>query len=133
MTAVVDAGLVAAIKANATVTSLAGARVYHYERPQKSALPCVVWANTGIQREMLLDGPSGMARAFYEVEVMAEGTADAKSLAGGVKSAVHGVTGNLGGATVRLAMCTNELDLSDADGDMKVRHVIIDIEILFPE
>lgn len=128
-----DVGLVAAIKANATVASVAGTRVYHGERPQSSALPAVVWSNTGVTREMLLDGPSGMATAFYEVEAMAVSSADVRSLASGIRAAVHGVTGNLGGATVRLAMCTNEVDFSDTDGDMKVRHVILDIEILFPE
>jgi len=128
-----DAGLVAAILANATVISLVGTRVYHGERPQTSILPAIAWKRSGVQREMLLDGPSGMATAYYELEVIAETSAQSRTIADAVRSAVHGVTGNLGGATVRLAMVTTELDVSDVDGDLKVRHVLMDIEIIFPE
>ena len=128
-----DAGLVAAINANATIISLVAGRVYHGERPQSSALPAVLWIRTGVQREILLDGPSSMATAYYEVEVMAVTSAVCRSLADAVRSALHGVTGNLGGDTVRLVTVTNEVDLSDIDGDVKVRHIIQDVEIIFTE
>jgi len=128
-----DQGLVAAIKAIGAVASAVGDRVYHNERPQESPLPAITWGRSGIQREMLLDGPSGISTAFYEVDVVSASTAEVRALAEAVKDALHGVTGNFGGDTVRLVAVTNEVDFSDIEGDLKVRHVLIDVEIIFPE
>lgn len=128
-----DEALVTAVKAVSPVASLVGSRVYHEERPQKTALPAITWVRTGIAREMLLDGPSGIATAFYELDVLSATTAEARTLADAIGVALNGVTGNFGGATVRLVSVTNETDFSDIDGDLKIRHVLIDVEIIFPE
>ena len=136
----IDEGLVAALRAASAVQALiattdspARYRLYHGERPQKEPLPAATWTRNGTDQELLLDGPSPMVRGAYTVEVFAADSATCRTLAEAVRAALSGVTGNLAGARVHAVWCTNQSDLGEVEGDLKVRQIALDFDILYPD
>lgn len=134
---ITGANVVAALRAAAGVAALVSEgtspetfRIYHEDRPQESRLPAVVYTITSRPDELCLDGPAGLQRVAVSIEAIADGTTGARALAAAIRGALGGVTGNFGGATVQAVWCTDETDLSEVEGEEKVRRVLMDFEIL---
>lgn len=133
----VEQMIVAALRADATVgplvlnaTSPATWRIFHNERPQDSVLPALSYQRVNQDRELALDGPAELAQVFVVVDVYAASSSAAKQLADAVRSALDGVTGNLGGGSVQHVWLTDETDISEVEGDLKVRRISLDFNAL---
>lgn len=128
-----EEGLVAHLKADATIVGLVGERIYHEKLPQKPIYPAIAYARTSTERTMTLAGPTSLTQVRLALDVWASTSAEMKSVAGAVRAAVSGVTGNLGGTSIQHCTYESEADLSEFEGDRADRRVSFELVIWLNE
>lgn len=129
----IDAGLVAHLKADANIAAYVGTRVYHQILPQNPTLPALVYSAVSEQRRMLLTTPDGLIGAQYSIDCFARTVADCKLLSEAVRLSLNGLTGSLGGVSIDHAQLQNRLDLTDFEGDKVTRRILLDFAIWYLE
>lgn len=128
-----EEGLVAHLKADSAVAALVGTRIYHEKLPQKPTYPALAYARTSTERQMTLSGPSSLTQVRIALDAWTHSSAEMKSLAAAVRSAVSGVTGNLGGVSIQHCTYESEADLSEFEGDRSDRRVSFELVIWLNE
>ena len=91
----------------------AAGRIYPLMLPQNHTLPAVTFTRIAATRTRSLDGPSGMARAVFQVDAWAATYGGAKTLAETLRQALDGHRGAMGSETVGGVLLTAERDLFD--------------------
>lgn len=109
-----EADLITKLKATSGVTSIIGSgtsmRCYPLALPQQPTYPAVVY-RIGITGDRNLSGPSGRKNIDLSLECMDTESADARSLADALRTALDGATGAYGSTDVDMAVYISE----DAD------------------
>lgn len=101
--------------ADATVTALAGTRMYPRKLPQGPTLPALVYQRIDTRREHDMAGPDGLPRPRLQVTAWAANVAAAWDLANAVRERLDGYRGAWGDVTVGSCLCVGERDLDDPD------------------
>lgn len=118
------------LSTTATVTALAGTRIYPNVLPQGSTLPALVYSKVSGARIQHLQGPAGRARSRVTIVCWGTTYAAAKGLADVVRRALDGYQGIIssGGSPVETMQTTiliaNEID--DFDDSTKFFRDILD-------
>jgi hypothetical protein len=116
------------------IDGLADDRVHNAVRRQKSDLPAI--AITRVSGAVLrgLGGEAISQTALYRVDVYAETHAALDPVVDAVRAYFDGFRGYLSATCfVAYASTTGPSDFSDDDGDFKLRHQILDVELTFSE
>lgn len=77
------------------IQGLCPSNVYFMEAPQGNAGPFVIIQRTDSSRWRSINGPSGIAQAYIQIDTYAPGYIAAKTLAGQIESALDGYTGKV--------------------------------------
>ena len=103
------------------VAEVIGGRFFPVIAPASAALPFPTWRRAGVQREMTLQGPSGVTTVTLAVDIYAETYAAVREIADRCRSVLDGFNGTLGNwVSVRNVSLLNEQDgfVSLAGGDL---------------
>lgn len=103
------------VLADATVTALAGVRMYPRKLPQGPTLPAIAYQRIDTRRLHDLDGPDGLPRARVQLSMWAASVADAEALAAAVRARLDGYRGAWGDVTVGSCLCVSDGDLDDPE------------------
>jgi hypothetical protein len=109
------------LKAAPAVAEIVGDRVYPVLAPASAAIPFLTWRRQGVQREMTLNGPSGIATVTLAVDMYAETYEAVRELADRCRATLDGFGGSLGNfISVRNVSLLNESDgfVQLAGGDL---------------
>ena len=101
--------------ADATVTALAGIRMYPRKLPQGPTLPAIVYQRIDTRREHDMQGPDGLPRPRVQVTAWAASVAAAEELAAAVRVRLDGYRGAWGSVTIGSCLCVGERDLDDPE------------------
>lgn len=105
-----EAVLRSALIANATVTGLAGSRIYPVLAPASASLPFVTWRRSGIEREQTLGLPMGVPRVTVEFSIFGTTYNQARELADAMRLVLDGYGGTADNTQVRQTALENEVD-----------------------
>lgn len=105
-----EAVLRSALLENATVTGLAGSRVYPVLAPASASLPFVTWRRAGIEREQTLGVPMGVPRVTVEFSIFGTTYNQARELADAMRLVLDGYGGTADNTQVRQTALENEVD-----------------------
>lgn len=111
----VEEALFARLTGTAAVAALVAARVYPLVAPQAAARPFVTYQRISTSRVASLDGPSGLARVRYQLDVWADDDAGARALAREVRLALDGYSGDgaAGDRVIQSVVADDERDFFD--------------------
>lgn len=111
----------------------AGDRVFREIIEQEPKLPAIAfWRTGGAVLPRLLDtGRPALERANIRVEVIANTSADAAAVADAIRDAFDGWVGDLLGRQIRHCGCVFAGEASFAEGDLFLKIVQQDYEIIF--
>lgn len=126
----IEEAIVTILRGNSQVSALVASRVYLMEATQSGEFPFLVVTTVGAQRELLHDGPMGIANKLIQVSCISNKVSSAKTLAEKVRKALHDFRGSVGDEFIFYASVQNEVDLSDPDYG---HQVAIDIDVSFKE
>lgn len=126
----IESELVSRLEDDAGVGAVAGDRIYPTKLPQDPTYPALTYFKVSGPREYDLSGPTGWARARYQIDCWGDDYGDAHSLAAAVRASLSGFNGTLTTlhATIKL---DNERD--DYDEDARKNRVIQDYTVLHKE
>lgn len=116
----VESALRDRLLSDATIAAAVGDRVYPTLAVQGATAPYIVYTRIGARHEASLTGPSGLARAVYQIDCYA-GTADAAiDLGDAVRALLHAITWTAGGVDYA-PMVDTERDLPDEEARLHRR------------
>lgn len=118
----IEADLVALLKADGAVAALAGTRIFPEPAPQGVAFPAITYRRISGQRDYSLDGHTGLATARFQFDCWAMLFAQARALADAVSLALEAWT---------LADARIQTDLDTFEPDAELQRVIVDAEFLY--
>lgn len=99
-----ERALKAILESDAGVTALVGAgasaRIYAVRAAQDAAMPFIVYAKAGAEREINVGAPSQIVQSLLSVRCVAGNYADLKALARAVRLALVGKNGVFAGTVV---------------------------------
>jgi hypothetical protein len=128
-------GLVSLLTGEATITAIAGSRVYIGKAPEKALFPHVVITQMGSEENISIDGASGQLRSLtFDIDCRAKRSVEAESLGNAVRTFIDDYTGTAGSYTIGAVFVNDELDDYEppADGsDVGVHVVTLDIEVQY--
>ena len=99
-----------ALISDASVTSIAGHRVYPHMAPATSALPFIVWRRSGVSREQTLGAPMGVPTVSLTIEIFASTYFEARRLADAVRIVLDGYGGTFDNTQVSQCLLDGESD-----------------------
>lgn len=112
----------------ATLNGLTGTiKVYPVLAPETAIAPFVVYQRTGTQRDLAVDGPTGLIIASYRVDVYATSLKAAQNIADDI---VVGLS-QYASASFNYIRIENEFDASDLSGDPKLFRMIVEVDTHF--
>ena len=88
-----DDALVDHLRSQADLAALVGMRIHPDYFPQNEQLPAIAYTLEDEQPEHTLEGPSGMRRAVYQVNVWASSRREAMAVARAAAAALDGFRG----------------------------------------
>lgn len=93
------------------VADLLAGRVYPVIAPASAALPFATWRRVGVQREMTLNGPTGMPTVTLSLDIFGETYTAVREIADRCREVLNGFTGGVGNyVQVAIVSCLNESD-----------------------
>jgi hypothetical protein len=95
----------------------ASSRIYPMQLPQNGALPAVTFTRVTASRTRSLGGPSGMARAVFQIDAWAATYVGAKALAETLRQGLDGHRGAMGAETVGGVLLLADRDLFEEATD----------------
>ena len=108
----IGAIIYAALAADATVTGLAGARIYPEEAPDEAALPLVVYT---VRAGEEVEGSAIMRNTTVTANCYAESDSDAESVGAAVRDVLEGFDGSDASYLVRGLYLSDYSELRDPD------------------
>lgn len=128
-------GLVALLKAEATVTAIVGtAGVYIAKAPQGTRLPFIVIDQQDTEEFLSLDGTGKLRRMGFTIDCIAATSVAAETLANAVREFIDDYTGAAGTFTVKAVILNGESQSYDPpnDGSDVGWHLItLDVDIFY--
>ncbi|OAN51848.1 tail completion protein gp17 [Sphingobium sp. TCM1] len=103
------------------------AKVYPVLAPDDAVAPMVVYQRTSTQRDLTIDGLSGLVSASYRIDIYATSLKAAQSLSDTV---VIGLSQHKE-APINYITIDNEFDGSDLSGDPKLFRMIVEVTAHF--
>lgn len=128
-----EEGLVAELKADATVSGIIGSRVFPEVVPQGQDGAAIVYRRVSTDRESILSGYRDVIVAVLRLDCWAESFSGCWTLANAVRSLLNQLTGDLGGFTVQRIHLQAESNLSVFQGDRRDYRVSQDYVIWYVE
>lgn len=134
----IEAGLLALLNANSTVSSLVGANIFPAILPDDVADPgtptptCCTYRMISAIDDSTNDGPLGMVKARIEYRTWATSYADAKTLAVAIRGVLNGYAGTLPDGTV-VNNTWREGEMDGYDGHSRLYFVNAEYRILYTE
>ena len=125
----IEANLVAELKADAGVSALVGTRVYSAPMPEKAALPAVQWQLISNVPERVASGTLNYRRARFQVTTWA---AD-RLFAINVAAAVRACLDEWSDSTTQVAWVSNEFDIYGNDFNPARHGRALDTIVVFKE
>ena len=130
-----SSGLVALLKAEATVTAIVGsAGVYITKAPQGTKLPFVVIDQSDTEEFNSLDGTGRLRRMGFALDCIASTSVGAETLADAVREYIDDYTGTAGTFTIKAVILNGEAQGYDPpnDGSDVGWHIItLDLDIFY--
>ena len=109
--------LVAALKADAGVAAIAGAKIYPIRAPQTAKYPALLYQVQEQDRMHDLDGVAGITAADVQIGCGSPLLSEAETLAEAVRSLMDGITDVLADITQVETLSASERDLYDSPAD----------------
>lgn len=117
-----DASFYSALSAQTGTT-----KVYPILAPDNAKAPFIVYQRTGTQRDLAVDGPTGLLIASYRVDVYATSLKSAQNIADAIIDGLSQYTT----APINYIRIDNEHDASDLSGDPKLFRMIVEADVHF--
>lgn len=117
-----DASFYAALSAQTGTT-----KVYPILAPDNATAPFIVYQRTGTQRDIAVDGTTGLVIASYRIDVYSISLKAAQNLADDIVTGLSRYTT----APINYIRIDNEFDGSDLSGDPKLFRIIIEADVHF--
>ncbi len=105
-----EAGIADALKADATLAALVGARVFPLYLPESSTLPAVYYRVVTRPRPQVLDGSSGLARPRVQLGCVSTSYGDCVAMSAALRGIFDGFQGSLGAVQVIAAVQIDSID-----------------------
>lgn len=120
---------------DSTLTGLIAQRIYPGKAPQDPTLPYVVYSRISTTRTSTLGGPTRVAEARMQLDIIATSQASAEQVANAVRNRLDGYTGTSASVVVLSSVVEDEQDMSEAiDGsDSLYYRVVMDVLIQYRE
>lgn len=113
----IELGLVARLRASASLTALVGNRIFPVMALQGVRRPFVTYRRDDTSRELSDDGYSGPSLATLQVNAVALDYQTAKQVADAIRDRLDGFSGSLGGTTVLLVTLDKDQDVLEPFGE----------------
>ena len=91
----IEAGLIALIKADPTLSTLIASRLYLLNLPETPAMPAVTMRLVSTKEDYTLDGPLGLVQVRLQIDSYAAMYSDAKAVSTALRSLLNGYSGTL--------------------------------------
>lgn len=98
------------LTSDAAITAMVGDRVFHMRSKQNATYPNITYQRRGTQRNRHLRGPSGIARASFQIDCWASTQKAARQLAEVVRLQIDNYSGNAGEHFVQRVYVDEDLD-----------------------
>jgi len=119
--AILEEGIAAFLIADATIGALVGDRIYPLFIPQGATLPCITYQRISTPRIVTHDssGATGdLTHPRFQFDAWATTQKEAKQIADGLRTVLHGKRGAMGGVTIRSALAENEAPEFDQESEL---------------
>lgn len=126
----IDESLIAFIQGLATT---AGSRVHPALLPQEATYPAIAVTAVQMAKERALSGEVIRSTATYRLDVYGSGHSEVFPVSRALRDALDGYRGIMGTTRILHSAVNGPADFSDDDGDRKLRHHILDIELIYSE
>jgi hypothetical protein len=103
-----EAGLVAILTGEATVSALVSSRVYVNKAPQTATLPYIVITQMSSDEMGAMDGTTGLRAVTFDIDCKADRSVEATSLSDAVRAFVRDYTGAAGSETIQAVLLESE-------------------------
>lgn len=100
-------------------------KVYPVLAPESAIAPFIVYQRTGTQRDLAVDGTTGLVIASYRIDVYATSLKAAQNIANDI---VTGLS-QYEAAPINYIRIDNDHDASDLSGDPKLFRIIIEVDV----
>lgn len=128
----VEEALVTYLKANTTLASKIGDRIYSQHVPQSSILPCVVYQRISSNRVLTHDqSSSGLVQAVYQFDVYSTTYLNALEVADALRGALQGYKGTLSGINVLAILPKNEIHSEERE--IGITRIMIEYNVDYQE
>ena len=103
--------VVSQLETSPPVATLLSSRIYPVIAPASAPLPFATWRRISVQREMSLNGPTGMPTVSISLDIFAETYSAVREIADRCREVLHGFTGGVGDYVhVAIVSLLNESD-----------------------
>lgn len=128
------AGLVALLRAEATISAIVSTRVYISKAPQKAALPYIVIDQQDTDEFNSLDATGALRRMGFVIVCVSAISVQAESLGNAVRVFIDDYAGTAGTFTIAAVMLNGEIGSYEppADGSDGGYHLVsLDVDIFY--
>jgi len=110
---IIEQGLHDKLAATAAITALVSTRIYYVRAPANVTAPYVTIQKISAPRGHTYTGPSGLAEARFQLNIIASTYTVCKSIAAAIQAVLDGFSGVMGTGGVNVGGCfyDNETDL----------------------
>ncbi len=105
-----EEGLSAFIKQQATIVNIIGSKIYAVLAPDDAVLPYIIYSRISGSREHIMSAISGLAMPVMQLSCYAATYAESKQLAESVRLSLDNHSGDMGGVNVQAVLFDNEVD-----------------------
>lgn len=117
-----DADLIAYLKADTAVAALVAGRIYADFIPDSAALPAIEIERPSETPQQSNDGPVGFAESKYVFRCISTGKSEARALAAAVRARMDNLKGTVGGSVIGASTLEDESDVPVIDTqDARIR------------
>jgi len=107
----IETALFAIITGDATIESLIASRVYPNVVPQGAAMPAITYQQISGPRDHVMDGPSGLVGARFQLNCWSGDYAQARQLAEAVRKELNGYSGTVNTRQISAILLEDEGDM----------------------
>lgn len=96
---------------DATINGLVSTRIYPNLIPQGKAMPAITYQQISGVRDAVMDGPTGLVAARFQINCWAKKYNDAKELTEAVRKELDGYSGTVNSRKIEVIMLEDEGDM----------------------
>ena len=125
----IEADLVARLKASSAVTAIAGQRIYPAPAPEVATLPCVTWQQITDRPTRVAQGVTNFRQTRFQINAWSESALVAINLAAAVRASID----TWYSSVVQVAMTDDVTDLFDGSFSPERWGRALDITVIHRE